>query len=243
MPDRSRSGEDANERRDRKRISSAVVVSKSFQKVQDKRNSPEPIRERRYRKRSPDNVRDSDRRTSRLHMDRDENREDRRKRISDRLGPRKRRSEEHVEHPVGKEDEGDKLRQRNERFSRRGRSPQRRTVFDRLEQGPPRGRGAAQGETFRDQRMIEIDVNPQDVPRGKRYFLHDDREVPRRQKNDRSRARSRSPVWVHDKFDECEAMDEEEEKDTPQAESDEAKVDNPEISPVQERVDERFVQS
>ena len=34
-----------------------------------------------------------------------------------------------------------------------------------------------------------------------------------------------------------------EEKDTPQAESDEAKVDNPEISPVQERVDERFVQS
>ena len=37
MPDRSRSGEDANERRDRKRISSAVVVSKSFQKVQDKR--------------------------------------------------------------------------------------------------------------------------------------------------------------------------------------------------------------
>ena len=42
------------------------------------------------------------------------------------------------------------------------------------------------------------------------FFLqHDDREVPRRQKNDRSRARSRSPVWVHDKFDECEAMDEE----------------------------------
>lgn len=42
------------------------------------------------------------------------------------------------------------------------------------------------------------------------FFLqHDDREVPRRQKNDRSRARSRSPVWVHDKFDESEAMDEE----------------------------------
>ena len=49
-------------------------------------------------------------------MDRDENREDRRKRISDRLGPRNRRSEEHVEHPTGKEDEGDKLRPRNERF-------------------------------------------------------------------------------------------------------------------------------
>ena len=56
-------------------------------------------------------------------------------------------------------------------LARRGRSPQRRTVFDRLEQGPPRGRGVVQGEAFRDQRMIEIDVNPQDVPRGKCYFL------------------------------------------------------------------------
>ena len=49
---------------------------------------------------------------------------------------------------------------------------QRRTVFDRLDQGPIRGRGGGQqGGVFRDQRMIEIDVNPQDVPRGKRYFM------------------------------------------------------------------------
>ena len=61
--------------------------------------------------------------------------------------------------------------------ARRGRSPpsfanqQRRTVFDRLDPGPLRGRGTLQGGGPRDQRMIEIEVNPQDVPRGKRYFM------------------------------------------------------------------------
>ena len=51
---------------------------------------------------------------------------------------------------------------------------QRRTVFDRLDPGPPRGRGFAanlQRGGPRDQRMIEVEVNPQDVPRGKRYFM------------------------------------------------------------------------
>ena len=33
---------------------------------------------------------------------------------------------------------------------------------------------------------------------------HDDREMPRRQKSDRSRGRSRSPLWVHDRFDDQE---------------------------------------
>lgn len=43
------------------------------------------------------------------------------------------------------------------------------------------------------------------------YFLfwqHDDRELPRRQKLDRSRARSRSPLWVHDRFDDLEGEEE-----------------------------------
>lgn len=60
-----------------------------------------------------------------------------------------------------------------------GRGPpltnqQRRTVFDRLDSGPPRDRGFArnvQGGGPRDQRTVEVEVNPQDVPRGKRYFM------------------------------------------------------------------------
>lgn len=203
MPDRSR--EKTGDKTDRKRISSAVVVSRSFQRVQDKRGSPEQRRERRFRQRSPDDVRDADRRTHRLHMDRDENRQDRRKRISDRLGPRNRKEDEHAEND--KEDIGDRLKQR----ARRGSPPsssnqQRRNVFDRLDTGPPRGRGILP----RDERMIEVEVNPQDVPRGKRYFMHDDRELPRRQRIDRLRARSRSPVWVHDKFEEYEGEEDQE---------------------------------
>lgn len=238
MPDRSR--EITSERSDRKRISSAVVVSKSFQKVREKRSSPEPRRERRNRQRSPDNVPDSDRRSSRLYMDRDENREGRRERITERLGPRNRRRVDHDESKDGKEDETDRLKQRRERFSRQGRSPpaamnaQRRTVFDRLDPGPIRGRGGGQqGGVFRDQRMIEIDVNPQDVPRGKRYFMHDDREVPRRQKTDRlrgrSRGRSRSPVWVHDKFDECEGEDDQEQTRETQTDREEIMEEEREI--------------
>ena len=60
-----------------------------------------------------------------------------------------------------------------------GRGPpltnqQRRTVFDRLDPGPPRDRGFVrhlQGGGLRDQRTVEVEVNPQDVPRGKRYFM------------------------------------------------------------------------
>lgn len=59
-----------------------------------------------------------------------------------------------------------------------GRAPlanqQRRTVFDRLDPGPPRDRGffrQLQGGGPRDQRTVEVEVNPQDVPRGKRYFM------------------------------------------------------------------------
>ena len=51
---------------------------------------------------------------------------------------------------------------------------QRRTVFDRLDTGPPRDRGfvrSVQGGGPRDQRTVEVEVNPQDVPRGKRYFM------------------------------------------------------------------------
>ncbi|CAH3123339.1 unnamed protein product [Porites lobata] len=231
MPDRSR--ERTNERGDRKRISSAVVVSKSFQKAQEKRHSPEPRRERRYRQRSPDGSRETDRGARRMHMDREENREGRRQRISERLGPRTRKGDE-PEDNDDKDDRGSRWKQRNERFSRRGRSPpsfanqQRRTVFDRLDNGPPRGRGF-------DQRMIEVEVNPQDVPRGKRYFMHDDREMPRRQKLDRSRARSRSPLWVHDRFDDLEGEEEQEEKGEPEGDDKETKTQDEEISQDQQR--------
>ena len=40
------------------------------------------------------------------------------------------------------------------------------------------------------------------------FWQHDDREMPRRQKLDRSRARSRSPLWVHDRFDYLEGEEE-----------------------------------
>lgn len=46
-------------------------------------------------------------------MDRDENRQDRRKRISDRLGPRNRKEDEHAEND--KEDISDRLKQRGDR--------------------------------------------------------------------------------------------------------------------------------
>lgn len=167
-------------------------------------------------------------------MDRDENREGRRQRIRERLGPRTRKGDD-GEESDDKDDHGTRWKQRNERFSRRGRSPppftkqQRRTVFDRLDPGPPRGRGTPQGLGPRDQRMIEVEVNPQDVPRGKRYFMHDDREMPRRQKSDRSRGRSRSPLWVHDRFDDQEGEEDQEEKE-PQDEIEETKKQDMEIS-------------
>lgn len=48
-------------------------------------------------------------------------------------------------------------------------------MFDRLDPGPPRGRGFVRnpqgGGGPRDQRTVEVEVNPQDVPRGKRYFM------------------------------------------------------------------------
>ena len=53
-------------------------------------------------------------------------------------------------------------------------NPNRRTVFDRLDSGPPRDRMSnrtQQSAELWDQRMVEVDVNPQDVPRGKRYFM------------------------------------------------------------------------
>ena len=49
-------------------------------------------------------------------MDRDENREGRRERITERLGPRNRRRVDHDESKDGKEDETDRLKQRRERF-------------------------------------------------------------------------------------------------------------------------------
>ncbi|XP_078383199.1 uncharacterized protein LOC144665780 [Oculina patagonica] len=221
MPDRSR--ERSRERTDRKKISSAVVVSKSFQKAQDKRDPSKERRERRYRQRSPDDVRESDRAVQKLHMDRDENsRERRRQRLSERLGQRTRQSDAHEESEDKEENTSGRWKERNQRYSQRGRgasltNQQRRTVFDRLDPGPPRDRGFVRNPQGRggprDQRTVEVEVevNPQDVPRGKRYFMHDDRELPRRQKSDRTRARSRSPLWVHDRFgehDEDEDMEE-----------------------------------
>lgn len=47
-------------------------------------------------------------------------------------------------------------------------------MFDRLDSGPPRDRMSdrtQQGGGSWDQRMVEVNVNPQDVPRGKRYFM------------------------------------------------------------------------
>ena len=50
-------------------------------------------------------------------------------------------------------------------------------MFDRLDTGPPRDRGFVRnpqaGGGPRDQRTVEVEVevNPQDVPRGKRYFM------------------------------------------------------------------------
>jgi len=180
-------------------------------------------------------------------MDRNENR---RQRISERLGPRKMKGDEREESD-NKEDVRNRWKQRNERFSRRSNPPsslanqQRRTVFDRLDPGPPRGRGFAanlQRGGPRDQRMIEVEVNPQDVPRGKRYFMHDDREMPRRQKTDRSRARSRSPVWVHDRFNDNEEDDEEEELE-PQDDNERIKKQEKEISEDQQRDRERHRQN
>lgn len=168
------------------------------------------IKERRgYRQRSPDNDRESNRGEQRLHMDRDENRREHRKQnISERLGQRPRKSDSQEEREDNEDPSTSRWKQRNERYSQQGRgavsNPNRRTVFDRLDSGPPRDRMSnrtQQSAELWDQRMVEVDVNPQDVPRGKRYFMHDDRELPRRQKSDRSRARSRSPLWVHDKFD------------------------------------------
>lgn len=216
MPDRPQR---TDERTDRKRIYSTVVVSKSFQKARDKRDSSRERRERRYRQRSPDHARESDRPEQRLHMDRDEiSRERRRQRLSERLGHQGRKGEDHEENE-GKDNNTSRWKERNQRYTQGGRAPlanqQRRTVFDRLDPGPPRDRGFVrqlQGGGPRDQRTVEVEVNPQDVPRGKRYFMHDDRELPRRQKLDRSRARSRSPLWVHDRFDDNEEDQDQEEK-------------------------------
>ncbi|KAJ7384839.1 hypothetical protein OS493_019516 [Desmophyllum pertusum] len=230
MPDRERT----RERSDRKRIYSAVVVSKSFQKVEDKRDPSKERRERRFRQRSPDDVRESDRAAQRMHMDRDENsREHRRQKISERLGHRTRKGDVHEENEDKDESSSSRWKERNQRYSQRGRGPpltnqQRRTVFDRLDSGPARDRGFVrnpQGGGPRDQGMVEVEVevNPQDVPRGKRYFMHDDRELPRRQKSDRSRARSRSPLWVHDRFDDDPEGDEDQEEKAAQDDSGTAK--------------------
>ena len=48
-------------------------------------------------------------------MDRDENREHRRQRITERLGPRNRKGDEREESD-SKEDQGNRWKQRNERF-------------------------------------------------------------------------------------------------------------------------------
>ncbi|PFX16762.1 splicing regulatory glutamine/lysine-rich protein 1-like [Stylophora pistillata] len=256
MPDRSgeksrnrsreRSKERPRESSDRKRISSAVVVSKSFQKAHDKRD---PIKERRgYRQRSPDNDRESDRGGQRLRMDRDENRREHRKQnISERLGQRPRKTDSQGEREDNEDPSATRWKQRNERYSQQGRgaasNPNRRTVFDRLDSGPPRDRMSnrtQQGGGSWDQRMVEVDVNPQDVPRGKRYFMHDDRELPRRQKSDRSRARSRSPLWVHDKFDDLETDEVKDDEEAAHDDDDDDGDDDTEmqdmqVSHVQER--------
>ena len=50
-----------------------------------------------------------------MHMDREENREGRRQRISERLGPRTRKGDE-PEDNDDKDDRGSRWKQRNERF-------------------------------------------------------------------------------------------------------------------------------
>ena len=83
--------------------------------IKQSRHSPEQRRERRYRQRSPDGARESDRGARRIHMDRDENREGRRQRIRERLGPRTRKGDD-GEESDDKDDHGTRWKQRNERF-------------------------------------------------------------------------------------------------------------------------------
>lgn len=74
-------------------------------------------RERRYRQRSPDDSRESDRAVQKLHMDRDENsREHRRQRLNERLGQRPRQSDAREDN----EDKEDRRwKERNQRYCKK----------------------------------------------------------------------------------------------------------------------------
>ena len=74
-------------------------------------------RERRFRQRSPDDVRESDRAAQRMHMDRDENsREHRRQKISERLGHRTRKGDVHEENEDKDESSSSRWKERNQRY-------------------------------------------------------------------------------------------------------------------------------
>ncbi|XP_032219074.2 bcl-2-associated transcription factor 1 [Nematostella vectensis] len=170
------------------RLTSAVVVSKSFLKEQERRDHARERRINRFRQSESD---DEDKSLQR-------DREHRSRRLGDSVR-RPRRVSERDEN----EDRGNwKGHNLDNPKANRPSGPNRNSVFDRLDKGSIKSRLG--------QRMLQEDVeenvvtDPTDVPRGQRYFMHDDRDGPRGRDMRRfsgSRGRSRSPVWRHDMFE------------------------------------------